>query len=63
MRAFIYDRRMVLTAVLASVCSIFPAATAQQSAGSAAAPKPDTVEWVYRIRYGYHDEWFRIATE
>jgi len=22
--------------------------------------KPETVEWVYRIRYGYHDEWWRI---
>jgi hypothetical protein len=61
MRVFVYDRRVFLAAVLASVFSILPAATAQQSAGSAAAAaKPDTVEWVYRIRYGYHDEWFRI---
>jgi hypothetical protein len=60
MRVFVYDRRVFLAAVLASVCSIVPAATAQQSAGSATAAKPDTVEWVYRLRYGYHDEWFRI---
>ncbi|HXW92109.1 MAG TPA: cysteine dioxygenase family protein, partial [Terriglobales bacterium] len=34
----------------------------QQAATSTASldAKPDTVEWVYRIRYGYHDEWWRI---
>lgn len=37
-------------------------AVAQQSpsAAAVAVEKPETVEWVYRIRYGYHDEWFRI---
>jgi hypothetical protein len=37
-------------------------AAAQQShsASVAVVEKPETVEWVYRIRYGYHDEWFRI---
>ena len=24
------------------------------------AEKPETVEWVYRVKYGYHDEWFQI---
>jgi len=32
---------------------------AQQSA-AASVTRPETVEWVYRIRYGYHDEWFQI---
>jgi len=32
---------------------------AATSSGSLDA-KPETVEWVYRIRYGYHAEWWRI---
>jgi hypothetical protein len=37
-------------------------ATAQQPSAAPAAvvEKPETIEWVYRIRYGYQDEWFRI---
>lgn len=37
-------------------------AGAQQSASGSPADvaKPETVEWVYRIRYGFHDEWFRL---
>ena len=27
---------------------------------SSTAARPETVEWVYRIRYGFHDEWFQI---
>jgi hypothetical protein len=30
------------------------------SAASATNSKPETEEWVYRIRYGFHDEWFQI---
>jgi hypothetical protein len=33
-------------------------AEAQQTA--TVAPKPVTVEWVYRVKYGYKDEWWRI---
>ena len=33
------------------------AAVAQQTP---AAPKPYEVEWVYRVRYGFQDEWWRI---
>ncbi len=37
------------------------AALAQQSGTVAnAAPKPVIVEWVYRTKYGYKDEWWRI---
>jgi len=36
-----------------------PAAGAQQTV-AAQAPKPVTEEWVYRVKYGYKDEWFRI---
>jgi hypothetical protein len=37
-------------------------AVAQQSPSVAAVAveKPETIEWVYRVRYGYHDEWFQI---
>jgi hypothetical protein len=38
-----------------------PSALAQQSgAGASAAPKPVIIEWVYRTKYGYKDEWWRI---
>ena len=30
------------------------------NAASVGSTKPETVEWVYRIRYGFHDEWFEI---
>jgi hypothetical protein len=48
--------------VLNIVSLSVPATRAQLPASSisAQAPKPETVEWVYRIRYGYHDEWWRI---
>jgi hypothetical protein len=35
-------------------------ATAQSNVISASASKPVIVEWVYRTKYGYKDEWFRI---
>jgi hypothetical protein len=45
-----------------SMHSVAHEAMAQQSSSAPAAivEKPETVEWVYRIRYGYQDEWFRI---
>jgi predicted small lipoprotein YifL len=35
---------------------------AQQAPKSTATAsvKPETEEWVYRVRYGFHDEWWRI---
>ncbi len=40
--------------------TVLPAST-QQSAGIAnATSKPVIVEWVYRTKYGYQDEWWRI---
>jgi len=35
-------------------------ASAQQPPATTSAPKPSVVEWVYRTRYGYKDEWWRI---
>jgi hypothetical protein len=38
-----------------------PSALAQQSGVTASAsPKPAIIEWVYRTKYGYKDEWWRI---
>ncbi|MEI9977643.1 MAG: hypothetical protein WDN23_01355 [Edaphobacter sp.] len=51
----------VLTMPALTVILPTPAAVAQQfSAISRPAPKPVIVEWVYRTKYGYKDEWFRI---
>ena len=30
------------------------------AAAQSATPKPYQVEWVYRVRYGFQDEWWRI---
>jgi len=47
--------------LLLSAASVLPsAASAQQPAATVATPKPSVVEWVYRTRYGYKDEWWRI---
>ena len=48
-------KKILLSAVLI-LATTLPAthAEAQQ------APKTVTVEWVYRVRYGGHDEWFDI---
>jgi len=35
-------------------------AQAAQSPAPAAAEKPYQVEWVYRVKYGYQDEWWQI---
>ena len=61
--------RLVSTARLVMLAALFvllrlhsavPDAMAQQAAHAAVTEKPETVEWVYRIRYGYQDEWFAI---
>jgi hypothetical protein len=55
-------RFVILAALVLSpnLPSIAHEAIAQQSAPATVAQKPETVEWVYRVRYGYQDEWFRI---
>jgi hypothetical protein len=57
-------RAAILTAFLlsSSLHSVAHEAMARQpsSAPAAVVEKPETVEWVYRIRYGYQDEWFRF---
>jgi hypothetical protein len=65
MRSSILSPRLLAWTFLALVSGLFPdsrTSVAQQlpSAPVALVEKPETVEWVYRIRYGYHDEWFRI---
>lgn len=56
-------RRLVLGVSLLNVFTLFvTSAHAYQNAQqtSTAVAHPETVEWVYRIRYGSHDEWFQI---
>jgi len=63
MRSYAFARRVLLAASLLSALTFtLPVATAQRSPDSAAisAAKPETVEWVYRVKYGFRDEWFRI---
>ena len=47
--------------LLSGAAVLTPLTAAQQSTPSVnQTAKPVTVEWVYRIKYGYQDEWFRI---
>jgi hypothetical protein len=38
----------------------FPLAAQPKRSAAAVSARPETVEWVYRIRYGFGDEWFQI---
>jgi hypothetical protein len=63
MRTWMTTGKLFPFAALVLMSSLFAGrgvAGAQQPSASAAVEKPETVEWVYRVRYGYHDEWFRI---
>jgi hypothetical protein len=53
MKPFRGQGLVVLTLASASLPAPVPAQTA-------APIKPYQVEWVYRVRYGYQDEWWRI---
>lgn len=47
--------------LLVTLVGASQAGMAQQSKGTApSAARPVIYEWVYRVRYGYQDEWFRI---
>jgi hypothetical protein len=53
-------RRLLFAVSLLSILTL-PSATAQAvSSTVASSSKTETIEWVFRVRYGYHDEWFRI---
>ncbi len=64
MHSFIKNRRTVLSVFFSALLPLLTSSSgyAQQVAPSvvSSAAKPETVEWVYRVRYGYHDEWWRI---
>jgi hypothetical protein len=56
-------KRTLIGLMLIAVLSFIPPSTyAYQAANtvSSTTGRQETVEWVYRIRYGYHDEWFQI---
>jgi len=58
----IYQQVLGASMVLLSAATVFtPLTAAQQSTPSTnQTAKTVTVEWVYRVKYGYQDEWFRI---
>jgi hypothetical protein len=56
-------RRTIVGLSLLVVLSVNSQSGHAYQAASAAlvgSTKPETVEWVYRVRYGFHDEWFEI---
>jgi hypothetical protein len=55
--------RTLIGLSLVTVLSFMPPpAYAHQAVNtvSATTTQSETVEWVYRVRYGFHDEWFQI---
>lgn len=53
------SRIALVALLLAGVIGSIPRAYAQ-TAATAAQPKPYLVEWVYRVKYGYQDEWWKL---
>jgi hypothetical protein len=61
MRSALRLRTLLAGAALLSLGSVsFSANAGAQQSASAPVSKPVIEEWVYRTRYGYTDEWFRI---
>ncbi len=54
-----FARRTIVTMSFFGVFSLPVIAQSGQSTRAVSA-KPETEEWVYRIRYGFGDEWFQI---
>lgn len=54
-----FTKRTFLTISFLGVLCL-PAAAQKSPPTVAVYAKPETVEWVYRIRYGFDDEWFQI---
>jgi hypothetical protein len=50
--------RIAFALLVSTVATPFCASPAQ-----AAAPAPYPAEWVYRVKYGYQDEWWRLFQE
>jgi hypothetical protein len=57
-----FTKRTFLTASFLGVLSLPIAAQTSRSTAAVSA-KPDTVEWVYRIRYGFENECSRSSTK
>ncbi|MFT4111176.1 hypothetical protein [Silvibacterium sp.] len=62
MQTVTYIRRFLLAAMLFGMLPSFssPANAYQAPATASPAAHPETIEWVYRVRYGFHDEWFDL---
>jgi hypothetical protein len=59
MQFAVFIKRTFLIVSLLGILSLPLAAQTSRSTAAVSA-KPETVEWVYRIRYGFGDEWFQI---
>jgi hypothetical protein len=63
MRPAASSKRILIGLSLITVLSFMPHPAYAYQAASTVSPtavRPETVEWVYRIRYGFHNEWFQI---
>jgi hypothetical protein len=63
MHLVIPAKRTLIGLSLITVLSLIPHPAYACQAASTVAPtaaQSETVEWVYRRRYGFHDEWFQI---
>jgi hypothetical protein len=63
MRARFFVPELLLTALLLTPTPFLggaPVAAHQAAEAAEVNRKPETVEWVYRVQYGHHDEWWQI---
>jgi hypothetical protein len=57
---FLVGLMLALTPVISPAGLVAQQATQNNRAAEIRAEKPVIEEWVYRVKYGYKDEWFRI---
>lgn len=62
MRFLVSARRSLVAVSLLNILAFALPAVKAQSASStiALSSSTETIEWVFRVRYGFHDEWFQI---
>jgi len=58
--SYFHFSKIMLGVSLSTGAIVAPRAFAQPQQVAVTPEKPETVEWVYRVRYGYREEWFDL---
>jgi hypothetical protein len=60
MKPFFRSKARAALMALSLFATVVPSATYAQQSQAPIAAKPVTVEWVYRVKYGFKDEWWAL---